>query len=390
MNSSLARIEGSAFVYDLDQLAAWAKRVRTAVPAEVELFYACKANPLSHIIRTLAGAGFGFDVASPGELRQARRHAPSSPVLVTGPVKQRAFFDECLQLGVRRFVVESERQLHDLEAAAAGRETEVQALLRLQLEWGEGKSVLGGSSVTAFGMSEEEWVPVLSRFCPRFVRIEGVHVFQWGNENSLSRLEGIWGRVADAAKTFAGRAGFPLRALDLGGGLGIPYGEGELISPEAFGQTLNTIRSSLGETLLILELGRYLAGPCGSYVTTIADRKNVRGKELLLTEGGAHHLVRPALVGQSFPAALLRQSAAALREFQVHGPLCTALDRLGSFSLPEDTLPGDRLVLSQAGAYGFTESMPFFLCHEGAAEFILQNGELRLARAAQKPEDWLV
>jgi diaminopimelate decarboxylase len=387
--NQLAGIEGSAFLYDLDALAKRAAQIRAAVPRGVELYYACKANPLSHVIRTLAEAGYGFDVASAGELRQVKKISPKNPMLVTGPVKTRSFFEECLKLGVRRFVLESQSQLENLEGVAAAMEIPVEALLRLQLDWKEGSSVLGGSAVTAFGLDAEAWLAAKREF--RFVKIMGVHVFQWGNESSIERLEKIWTRVLHEAKDFSNRMGFRLSCLDLGGGLGIPYqNETREITPEAFAAVLRNLQIIAGDAQLLLELGRYLVGPCGTYLTKIADRKKLRGVELLLTEGGTHHLLRSALVGQSFPANLLRESCAPLQNFQVHGPLCTALDKQGTFQLPNDVKVGDQLIFRQTGAYGFTESMPYFLCHEGAAEYVIQNGEMRLARAAQKPETWLL
>jgi len=139
----------------------------------------------------------------------------------------------------------------------------------------------------------------------------------------------------------------------------------------------------------------------GKYVTEIVDRKSVQNQNLLVLEGGVHHLLRPALVGEAFPATFLarEQSNAETgsnnpihtsEKFQVHGPLCTALDQLGSFSLPSQVAPGDSLVFHQCGAYGFTESMPFFLCHELPAEFVIKSGEVICLRSWLKPESWMV
>lgn len=382
--------EGSAYIYDLDALGAWSRQVRAAVPAGIRVYYACKANPLSDVLRTLAREGYGFDVASPGELRQALRHAPGAPLLCTGPAKSEAFLRAALAGGATLFVLESAGQLAALEKLAAERGAPVKALLRLQLAWNEGKSVLGGASVSVFGLDAEGWTRALAQTPPKFVEIEGVHVFQWGNEVSLDRLAGIWDRVAVEATELARALGYSLKMLDLGGGLGLPYEKGQdLIAPEELGLVLAALEAKLPGTALLLELGRYLVGACGSYVTAIVDRKDVRGETFLVTEGGAQHLVRPALVGQSFPARLQRESRAPVRAFRVHGPLCTALDRLGTYELPGDAAPGDRLELSLAGAYGFTESMPFFLCHDGAAEMVRENGELRVVREPMKPEDWL-
>jgi diaminopimelate decarboxylase len=384
---------GSFFLYDLDALADWASSIRSAMPANVELFYACKANPLSGVIATLSALGFGFDVASTGELRQVLKHSSGTRLLCTGPGKTEAFFSAALANGVRSFVVESAGQLECLETCAAELGLNPRALLRLQLAWDGGSSVLGGSAVSVFGLEPEAWCEALNKVKLQNVRVEGVHVFQWGNECSPDRLEEIWVRTAGSALAFAKKAGFPLSILDLGGGIGLPYenfsGPGSILPPEVIRELIAKTQKIVPGVRLWMELGRYLVGPCGTYSTLVVDRKTVRGQEFLVTEGGAHHLLRPALVGQPFPARLKRESKASLREFRIHGPLCTALDRFGAYQLPEDVRPGDRIEFALAGAYGFTESMPYFLCHEGAAEIVRENGETRVLREAQSPESWL-
>ena len=138
------------------------------------------------------------------------------------------------------------------------------------------------------------------------------------------------------------------------------------------------------------ELGRYIVGESGHYFTQIVDKKTVRGKHLLITSGGINHMARPALTGESFPAQLFRESHARERKYTIHGPLCTALDKLGTFSLPEDAAPGDWIVFSAAGAYGLTESMPFFLGHDLPAEVISYKGDMMIPRTVKTNSDWSV
>ncbi|MDJ1305432.1 MAG: hypothetical protein MRQ09_04255 [Candidatus Midichloria sp.] len=97
-------------------------------------------------------------------------------------------------------------------------------------------------------------------------------------------------------------------------------------------------------------MGRYLTGPCGIYVTSVVDCKETYGKKILVLDGGINHIARPALVNESFPLYLLRESEAKLAPFFIHGPLCTSLDFLGEHMLPEDTRVGDVIVFMQTGA----------------------------------------
>ena len=182
-----------------------------------------------------------------------------------------------------------------------------------------------------------------------------------------------------------------MKVIDLGGGLGIPYAiNEEKIDFKDVNSVLVRLKNQYNLDIIWMELGRYCTGPCGHYLTQVIDRKTVRGKELLVLDGGINHIARPALTGQSFPCELFRESSAEKSEFTVHGPLCTALDKLGTFELPNDINEGDWLVFSQAGAYGFTEAMPFFLCHNLPAEVILYNGDMMTPRTLKSSSDWLI
>ncbi|RYZ94584.1 MAG: PLP-dependent decarboxylase, partial [Proteobacteria bacterium] len=272
-------------------------------------------------------------------------------------------------------------------AAAAGRPVNI--LIRLQLDWESGAtSVLGGNKITAFGMSVEDWGTLPKH---PHLRYRGVHVFQWGNVLSVATLAAVWKRIAEVARGFSEAQGFPLDVLDLGGGIGISYAEaGGMLAWESLKRPLAETRAAAGAGELWMELGRYAVGPFGTYVTKVMERKSVRGESFLLCNGGSQHMVRPALVGESFPCQNLNPTRSeALKNFHVHGPLCTALDCLGSFLLPQDSAEEDLLAFSQCGAYGFTESMPYFLCHELAGEWAWQNGKWREIRKVEAAESWL-
>ena len=107
----------------------------------------------------------------------------------------------------------------------------------------------------------------------------------------------------------------------------------------------------------------------------------------MVLAAGINHLLRPAITEQPFPAVLLRPSEEELCNFETHGPLCTSMDKLGTLPLPADVDVGDHLVFGLCGAYGFTESMPFFLCHEIAAEYTFSQGEMTEVRHAE-PASW--
>lgn len=391
IQQTCSELTGPFFFYDLEGLAA---HLRTCKSSGVDFWYASKANPLGAILETVIDAGFGIDVASPGELRQAISHgADPDKILVTGPAKSSAFFEEALRLGVKIFVLESFRQVELLHEKLLELKLEAKALLRLQLRWEESEaSMLGGNAITPFGLEPISWLQLQLKNYPK-IQFIGVHAFQWGNILDPERLQSIWSQVALAAtKLIKASEGIKLKVLDFGGGIGIPYTrQGQEIKWSTVAQALKPIQQQLSsETRIWLELGRFAVGPYGAYVCEVIDRKTVSGKELLILEGGVHHIVRPALLKESFPVELLRESAAEKSNFQVHGPLCTALDTFGELNLPADTKPGDYLIFWQCGAYGFTESMPYFLCHDLPAEVVWDGNATNIVRQVEPASLWLL
>ncbi len=379
--------ESGYFVYDLDALK---KHLSTLVKQDViKLWFAVKANPLSKVIQTLAQEGFNFDVASSGELNQVlKQEVDAQNILNTGPAKSKKQLKHFLEKGVRVFVVESINQLIWLNEAASELQLCPRVLLRVQLQWQEGeKNPLGGNSLTPFGLSVAEWQKIKLADYPD-VNICGLHIFQWGNMLSNEKMFSLWSQMVEPLTDLAQQIGFEFEILDLGGGLGIDYlQQGQHLSWQTIIEDLAKIKAMAGVKELWLELGRFAVAECGVYVAPVVDRKDNYGHQQLILSAGINHLLRPAITEQPFPVQRLRPSNVDEQLFDIHGPLCTSMDKLGRLPLPADTDVSDQLIFGYAGAYGFTESMPFFLCHEIAAEYVLENKQLKQVRAS-KPADW--
>ncbi len=391
LEKTIKRLDSSFFFYDLDALKEHLEHLSQVMDKDIRLWYACKANPLSAILKIFRNLGFGLDVASKGELDHVLSSGiKACEVIATGPSKSRKYMRELLKNDVTKIVCESINQVKWLDEAAAELGLKPQVLLRLQLEWNEGKSVLGGDEITPFGEDLNTW---RSFNCQEYKNLDiiGLHIFQWGNIMEVSKLKKIWWKIAQTSKELAQEINLDLQVLDLGGGIGIPY---DLHTTPVDASDVNATLKELKETFNLkkvwMELGRYAVGPYGKYFTQVIDRKVVRGRNILVTDGGINHIARPAITNQPFPAQMFRQSEANSDKFFVHGPLCTALDFLGEFELPNDINEGDWLCFHQAGAYGFTEAMPFFLCHNLPAEVIMYQGDLMTPRTPKTSTDWLV
>ena len=391
IEKTIKRLDNSFFYYDLDGLKEHLTNISSVMDEDIKLWYACKANPISAILKIFRNLGFGIDVASLGELDQTLRAGlKPTDILATGPAKSRRYLRKLLENEVDVIVLESLNQAYWLNELSRSLGRKPKVLLRVQLDWGAGESVLGGNSITPFGEDAKTW-KTLNLQKTDCLDIQGIHVFQWGNILEVYRLKKIWWKITTEVQELSKELGIELNILDLGGGIGIPYSnENEDISSTKISDALKELKEHFKLNKVWMELGRYAVGPYGHYCTRVIDRKTVRGKDLIVTEGGINHIARPGLTNQAFPCELFRKSDKELQKFTVHGPLCTALDKLGDFEFPNDIGPGDWLCFHQAGAYGFTESMPFFLCHDLPAEVIIYQGDLVTPRTIKQPSDWLV
>jgi len=211
---------------------------------------------------------------------------------------------------------------------------------------------------------------------------EGFHLFA-GSQNL--RAESICEaqlKSYELALRLAALAPGPVRSLNLGGGFGIPYFAGERrldLAPiaENLRGLVERARTELPEAALVVELGRYLVGEAGLYVTRIVDRKVSRGHTFLVTDGGLnHHLSASGNFGQvirkNYPVTIGNRADAAQRELaSVVGPLCTPLDLLADrMDLPA-AQPGDLVVVFQSGAYGASASPQAFLGHASCVEVLV-------------------
>ena len=147
-------------------------------------------------------------------------------------------------------------------------------------------------------------------------------------------------------------------------------------------------RPSLAGARLLLEPGRWLVGPAGVYLCRVVRTKERLGRTIAVTDGGIHHLLRPRLVGRDHRVVPVGRAAdrAAGQGTNVVGPLCTGLDVLATDVALPAVQRGDLLAILDTGAYGYSESMPFFLSHPIPAEIVIDGGAVRVSKERIEPE----
>lgn len=372
------------FAYDRALLSKRIAQLRTALPAGIELSYAIKANPMPAVVQHLSGLVDGFDVASALELRTALdTPVPSDRVSFAGPGKAP---DELRQAVAAGVTVELESATEATRVSEAGEQLGIRPRVAVRVNpdfqvKGSGMRLGGGPQ--QFGVDAEQ-VPMLLQLLARSdVEFVGFHVFAGSQNLDAGILAESQRRTAELVLRLAEHAPAPVRYVNLGGGFGIPYFNGDQpLDIAAVGESLaelrdGVLRSGLPEARLVIELGRYIVGECGVYVTRVLDRKYSRGRSYLIVDGGMHHHLAASgnfgqVIRRNYPLAIgNRMDQSATEQCTVVGRLCTPLDLLGQdVDLPPAEI-GDLVVIFQSGAYGPTASPAAFLSHPAPAEVLV-------------------
>ncbi|HET7028819.1 MAG TPA: alanine racemase [Candidatus Limnocylindrales bacterium] len=399
------RFGSPLYIYDLDIVARRTAALRDVLPAPFELAYAVKANPSLAVVAHLASLGLGADVASGGELALvARAGFAADRIVFTGPGKRDDELAAAVETGIRAITVESAGELERLEAIARARGVRPPILLRATVAptGAERTRIVGDEGLGKFGIAAADLPAVAERAArSAHVRLLGLHAFGASNVVDVDEIADHVAATVASAAALARATGAPLRLVDAGGGLGIPYADDDpSLDLAALGARLTALAAGWATdpvtraVRVLFEPGRHLVGPAGAYVARVVDRKPVAGGSVVVLDGGINHFVRPALTGQAHRIVALGSGRAdgpapdPGGRTAVVGPLCSGLDVLAR----ETALPavvGDLVAIIDAGAYGYTESMPFFLSHPIPAEVVVRDGVAALARPRIEPSDWL-
>ena len=397
------------YVYDLAAVTRQAEALRTVLPARFDIAYAVKANPSLGVVAHVGGLGLGADVASLGELRTAiRAGIPAGRIVMTGPGKRDEELRAAVDAGIRAITVESVGELRRLDAIAGERAEPgakpVPILLRVAVSTAAGERVpiVGGDGGLKFGMDRVDLLAA-ARLAETSSRLDllGIHAFGASNVTDAAILAEHAAATMALARELAAATGAAIRLVDVGGGLGIPYRDEEPpLDIDSFGRLLAALADTwstapaIRDTRLLIEPGRFIVGAAGSFLTRVVDTKTVDGRAVAVVDGGIHHLLRPALVGAEHRIRRLGRTgraepSTAPGPVMIAGPLCSGLDVLATGALLPRLEPGDLIAILDVGAYGFSESMPFFLSQPIPAEIAVHDGRVSLLRPRLEPETWL-
>ena len=383
--SALVAEAGSTplFVYSADLIRRRVAQLRAALPQSIALHYAVKANPYSPILELMSGLVDGFDIASGGELALVRT-AGIDPALVSfaGPGKRDAELEAAIAAGVT-LNLESEGEAERALAIADRLGQTPRLAIRVNPDFDlKGSGMKMGGGAKPFGIDAERVPALARRIIAAGAEWRGFHIFAGSQALDAAAIADTQAQTLALAARLAEQIGAPLPHCNLGGGLGIPYFPGDVpldlaAVGDALAQQFEALPAALADTAFCIELGRYLVGESGVYLTRIVDRKLSHGELYLITDGGLHHQLAASgnfgtVVRRNYPVAIAsRFTASVEEEASVVGCLCTPLDRLADKAGFPRAEVGDLVAVFCAGAYGASASPSAFLGQGPAAEMLI-------------------
>jgi diaminopimelate decarboxylase len=391
------------FIYDRAILERKYAELRNALPERFAISYSVKANPNPAFLEFFLKKGAGLEIASVGELYQARS-AGCSPknIVFAGPGKTEAELEVVVTQGIGEIHAESELEIERISAISKKLGVRTRLAIRVNPnEAGQGGAMRMGGKSTPFGVDEEQLPPLLRRIAnDSTLDFCGIHLFAGTQILDPKVLVAQYEKGLEIFRRAAAQVNVPLRTLDFGGGLGIPYYPGDVeLDMRQLREGLCMLMAGIeredcfAQAKFMVEPGRFLVGEAGLYVTRINDIKISRGKKYLILDGGMnHHLAASGNLGQvikrNFPMTILSSlDVPATEAVDVVGPLCTPLDTLGrSVELPPAKV-GDLIGIFQSGAYARTASPLGFLSHPTPPEVWVEGGQNFLIRARGTAED---
>jgi diaminopimelate decarboxylase len=370
------------FVYDSGRVRERIALFRDHFP-DIDLHYAVKANPYEPLLKEIVRSVDGLDVASQGEMALALGCGVAAErISFAGPGKRDEELEAALSAGVT-VNLESEGEAERALAAASRLALRPRLAVRVNPDFElRGSSMRMGGGAKPFGVDAERVPALVRRLLDAAADWRGLHVFAGSQALDAAALIEAQRQTVSLAAGIAADAGATPPVVNLGGGFGIPYlpGAGPLDVASvgaALADLLARRPPELAASRFAIELGRWLVGEAGVYLTKVVDRKVSHGRTFLVADGGMHHQLAASgnfgqAVRRNFPVAVAtRFGAPPEEEASVVGCLCTPLDRLADDVMLPRADVGDLIAVFLAGAYGLSASPQAFLGHPPAREILV-------------------
>ena len=386
-----ARFGTPAYVYLTEAVEDRLVELQAAFGRWFTLSYAVKANPNPALLCWLHGRVETLDISSGGELARALTAGWAADRLsFTGPAKREAELAAAVAAGPVEVVLESLREARLLSRLAQEAGGVQPVLVRLspdRVPRGFGDHMAGRPS--PFGIDVEDAGPALAEIAALpGLALQGLHIYSGTQSLKPEAIAENWRIYLQVFRDSCAGLDLAPERLVFGSGLGIPYHDGDSALDLAriaadIGPDLDAFRSEprFARTAMSLELGRYLVGEAGYFVTRVVALKQSRGSTLALCDGGMNaHLAASGHFGMVIKRNYRMHRVCGgtpVQKVDLTGPLCTSLDRLGTGVMLPVLAEGDLIAIHASGAYGPTASPTAFISHPAPREVLAEGGQLR-------------
>jgi diaminopimelate decarboxylase len=327
--------------------------------------YALKANSNQGVIRTIAQAGAGVDVVSGGELARAlAAGVPGGRITFSGVGKTEGEMIAALEAGILCFNVESEPELLRLSEVAAARGATARIAVRVNpdVDAKTHAKISTGKSENKFGIPFERARGIYAEAAALpGIEVTGVDMHIGSQITDLAPFDAAFARMAELVRGLRDD-GHSIDHVDVGGGLGIPYRDGNELPPhpDEYAKVVARHISDLG-VKLVLEPGRLIVGNAGILLTRVLYVKTGAAKTFVIVDAGMNDLIRPTLYEAHHEVWPVRETSPDAPRIlaDVVGPVCETGDYLAlARSMPEPQA-GDLLAVMSAGAYGAVQASTY-------------------------------
>lgn len=396
-DASLGEIASSVgtpvYCYSVEVIEKNFRRLQRAFdPASPKFCFAIKANSNLAIIRLLANLGAGAEVVSEGELRRAVASGMKpGRIVFAGVGKSESEIAFALETGIYQFNVESEAELDSIASIAEGMALRAPVALRVNpdVEAKTNAKITTGTSLDKFG------IPI-GRVRQLYVRaldvpsleVVGISVHIGSQLTDLEPFRTAYGAVVDLARDLQ-NAGYPVRRLDLGGGLGVTYRDEEPPTFEAYAEMVRQATAGI-DCELILEPGRSLVANAGVLLCQVVLNKTQESRRFVVVDAAINDLLRPGLYEARHSVFPVREARSDARYQPVDfvGPVCETSD---TFCRDEQAPPlnaGDYVVMLSAGAYGAVMASTYN-SRPLVPEVLIRGNEFELVRRRESYDELL-
>ena len=327
--------------------------------------YSVKANSNIAVLATLAQLGCGADVVSGGELTRALTAGiPAHKIVFSGVGKTRAEMKLALDAGIRIFNVESLPELHVLNDVAGemGKIADIAFRINPDVSAGGHEKISTGKAENKFGIAwhRTEQAYEMAASLPH-IRVQGVDVHIGSQIDSLAPFEQTVKKLHGLVRKLRTQ-GHEIKSFDIGGGLGIPYGNNAPIPPHPaeYGAMVKALTRDL-DVSLIFEPGRMIAGNSGILLSRVIYVKDTGSRKFLILDGAMNDLIRPALYDAYHDIEPVKAPGPEFEECQydIVGPVCETGDTFAKNRVLTAVNAGDLVVFHTAGAYGATQASQY-------------------------------